>query len=608
MNRSLHVLLLDDDEKVLRLLKIFMKQLGHRVTTAQNGREGIRQMLRHQFDMILVDAQMPEVDGVEFTTKVLEIWPWEKIVFCTGHLDKKLLKQTQELGIHEIIQKPVSLNSLEQVIERTLGPEEEREPGIPPRQTKFEVGYLRRFTMDAMQHPYFASVIASFPKSLRKGIPCLAAGIYAIQNQMGRYVISSDLPLDEFYLNSVTNEIVSHLSFYSGTALPCMPQPEVNVLDTRRDPMTAEGHQIVMVPMIGAKDMLGIAFVIIEEDDSAPPAPFYNLCIATHHLTTVLQCIDQAQKERMQDPLTDLWSWAYMEKQVKLAWTHMEKHQHAVGWIDLDVIGFKAVNDTHGFVTGHEVLQSVAGVIESQLEEGELCGRRAADEFCILLPNTSETRLQQLSESLADSISKLSLLSEDEEETLECAVGYAIADGEHEMNSASQLVECAEHARFVAEREPDQRVKSWEHLQETGEASISVHPILVVDDDPQILVLIDRILGNTLYEVVGCSSVAEAVSLMQKGKRFEVMLTDLVLNHQDGMEMIRLGKEIDPDMIPMVISGNITKDSEEKLLARGANEIIKKPFEPKYLRSVVASAAEEYTRNLRKSSAETTTG
>lgn len=73
--RSLHVLLLDDDEKVLRLLKIFMKQLGHRVTTAANGREGIRQVLRHRFDLIIVDAQMPEVDGIEFSEKVLEIWP-----------------------------------------------------------------------------------------------------------------------------------------------------------------------------------------------------------------------------------------------------------------------------------------------------------------------------------------------------------------------------------------------------------------------------------------------------------------------------------------------------------------------------------------------------
>ena len=503
--------------------------------------------------------------------------------------------------MNEVIQKPVSLNTLEQAIERKLGPNLDggaRASAAP--QANFEVGYLRQFTVDAMREPYFASVLEKFPRSLRRGIPCLAAGVFAIQNEMGRYSISSDLPLDPSFLASITREISSHLAFYSGAALPCHPEPEVNVLHTRRPAMTYEGNQVVMVPMLGSKDMMGITFVIIPEEDVSPPSPFSNLRIGTHHLATVLECVEQNSGDRMHDFLTGTWSWSYMEKQVGHAWKQMEMHKHAIGWIDIDVMNFKSVNDTHGFVTGDEVLQSVAGVIESQLENGECVGRRAADEFCILLPSTTPERIKELAESLRSSIGKLSLLSEDEEETLECAVGYALADVDHEMNSPAQLVECAEHARFVAERDSEHQVKSWEDLQETGEASINLHPILVVDDDPQILVLIDRILSHNLYEVVGCSTVAEAVSLMQKGKRFEVMLTDLVLNHQDGMEMIRLGKEIDPDMIPMVISGNITKDSEEKLLGRGANVIIKKPFDPKYLRQVVASATEEYTRNLRK--------
>jgi diguanylate cyclase (GGDEF)-like protein len=599
--RSLHILLLDDDDTVLRLLKIFMKQLGHRVTTASNGREGIRQVLRHRFDLIIVDVQMPEVDGLEFARKVLEVWPWERIVLCTGFPNDRVYREAHHLGLQEVLKKPVSLNMLEEVINRSV---DRSSDSHPAEQASFEVGYLRQFSIEAMNQPTFSSVVEAFPRFLRKGIPSIAAGVFAIQNEMGRYVISSDLPLDPAYLETITREITADLAFYSGKPLPCFPQPEVSVLHSRRTAVTSEGHQLVLVPMLGSRDMIGMTFILIPEEDISPPYQFNNLRIGAHHLVTVLECIEASQTDRMNDHLTGLWSWSYMEKQVGQAWALMEKEKHAVGWIDLDVIGFKSINDTLGFVTGDALLQSVARVIESHLEPGELCGRRAADEFCILLPATTPERVKTLSENLSRDVAGLSLPTEEKHDPLECAVGYAIVDIDHEMNSPSQLVECAEHARFVAEREHEHRVKSWEDLQETGEASINLHPVLVVDDDPQILVIIDRILSHTLYEVTGCTSVAEAVSIMQKGKRFEVMLTDLVLNHQDGKEMIRLGKEIDPEMIPMVISGNITKDSEEKLRDHGATEIIKKPFDPKYLRQVVASATETYTRNLRKFSAE----
>jgi DNA-binding NtrC family response regulator len=101
--------------------------------------------------------------------------------------------------------------------------------------------------------------------------------------------------------------------------------------------------------------------------------------------------------------------------------------------------------------------------------------------------------------------------------------------------------------------------------------------------------------------VTGTESVAEAMALLEKGQRFEVMLTDLSLPHQDGIEMIRLGRSVDPEMIPVVVSGNISKDSEGKLQEKGAYEIIRKPFQPKYLKQVVQNATELYTRSLRKS-------
>lgn len=218
----------------------------------------------------------------------------------------------------------------------------------------------------------------------------------------------------------------------------------------------------------------------------------------------------------------------------------------------------------------------------------------------MLMPATSGERAQSLAKTLSAAVKNLYPVFNGVTLNLTASVGFALTVEGHGITSSSQLIECAEHARFVAKRTEGIHVSSWTQLKESGQASYNLHPVLVVDDDPQICVLIKRLLNKNMYEVTGVGSVAEAVTLLEQGNRYELMLTDLALPHQDGTEMMRLAAEIDPEMVPVVISGNISKDSEQRLLQQGAFDIIKKPFSPEQLRSVVGKAIEQRTRNARK--------
>lgn len=604
-HRPLHVLVLDDDDKILRLLKIFMGQLGYRVTTAQNGREGIRKMLRQRFDLIIVDVQMPVVDGFTFAEEALRLWPWEKLILCTGYLDDVVRSRAASMGIDAILEKPISFNTLEDTIQRVFAPEasEHGTPALhsfPPEQNGCDHGHLREYTHGVLEHQFFGKAIADFAPALMKTIPTAAVGVFGIHGEYGRFAVSSDHPLDTAFLKNIYDRICSHLEFFSGEPLPCLPLPEEFALHRRRPPLTEDNHQVLMAPVSGGRDAVGMLFVVLPKTGDTPPAEAICLRGCAHHLSTVLECLEQTRPGQIRDPLTGLFSWNYLELQMSEAWRQFEMKGSAVGWIDLDLTEFKSLNDAHGFNIGDMLLCGVAGVISRELQDGEFAGRRGADEFCVLVNDATEERMSELGRLLLDGVGALQPPAELGDRKLSCAVGFAIASGDHGITSASQLVECAEHARFVAERSETTPLISWSDLKSSGEASITQHPILVVDDDPQICVLIKRILNRNMYEVTGVESVADAMSLLERGNRFEVLLTDLTLPHQDGEEMIRLAHSIDPDMIPIVISGNISKDSEGKLLERGAKDIIKKPFDPAHLRQVVQTATELYIRAKRK--------
>jgi len=168
-----------------------------------------------------------------------------------------------------------------------------------------------------------------------------------------------------------------------------------------------------------------------------------------------------------------------------------------------------------------------------------------------------------------------------------------------DVHSGLELVECAEQALQTAKREGAGTSLSWSQLCNSDDLTYDRHAVLVVDDDPQVFHLIQRMLNPNIYRVTGAASVAEAMSLLEKGNKFHLLMTDIALPHQDGTVMMELASKMDPDLMMVVISGQLSDDSDSKLRGLGAFEIIQKPFDLQRVRQVVNAALEARTRNVR---------
>jgi CheY-like chemotaxis protein len=111
--------------------------------------------------------------------------------------------------------------------------------------------------------------------------------------------------------------------------------------------------------------------------------------------------------------------------------------------------------------------------------------------------------------------------------------------------------------------------------------------VLVVDDDQVVGKSFERVLSNKGYRVDTAMSGREAFE-KYKGADFDMVFTDLKMPGQDGLEVAKRLKEMNPWLPIVVVTGYGTQEAEEKAKAIGVAEFLNKPLTPSMIEDVAA--------------------
>jgi DNA-binding NtrC family response regulator len=119
------ILVVDDEMLLERLLKLrFRKKIREReleFVFAQNGREALEKLLAdRQFDMVLTDLNMPEMDGFTFLEQLQEIDSHLPAVVMSGDEDMTSMKTAMNRGALDFMTKPIDFHTLEVKISQAL--------------------------------------------------------------------------------------------------------------------------------------------------------------------------------------------------------------------------------------------------------------------------------------------------------------------------------------------------------------------------------------------------------------------------------------------------------------------------------------------------------
>ncbi|MGD9008253.1 MAG: response regulator [Desulfobacteraceae bacterium] len=112
------ILLIDDEEAILRVMSMSLRSDGHDVMTALSGEEGIKVFQEASPDLVLTDIKMPGMDGIGVLKNVKQIQPDAEVIIITGHGDIDNAIEALKFGASDFINKPVRDDVLTVAIER----------------------------------------------------------------------------------------------------------------------------------------------------------------------------------------------------------------------------------------------------------------------------------------------------------------------------------------------------------------------------------------------------------------------------------------------------------------------------------------------------------
>jgi two-component system chemotaxis response regulator CheY len=115
------ILIVDDNDTIYGLFKDFFEAKGYFAEIAHNGLEGVNKYRILKPDVVLMDLQMPVMNGYESSKGIKNYDPNAKIVMLTGYSQDPLAKKSLREGyVSTVIPKPCNLNNLFQMVTHTL--------------------------------------------------------------------------------------------------------------------------------------------------------------------------------------------------------------------------------------------------------------------------------------------------------------------------------------------------------------------------------------------------------------------------------------------------------------------------------------------------------
>jgi len=117
-----NILVVDDEKDILRIVAYSLQKWGYEVITATNGQDGLDKIAAEKPDLILLDASMPVMSGLEMLTQMRDNPDWRDIpvIMLTAHSDPKTITSAAAFGIVEYVTKPFDPMELREKIDKAL--------------------------------------------------------------------------------------------------------------------------------------------------------------------------------------------------------------------------------------------------------------------------------------------------------------------------------------------------------------------------------------------------------------------------------------------------------------------------------------------------------
>ena len=112
MSTQHKILIADDDPQVRDVLERFLTEKGYAVSTATGGLEALEMLVEVEPDVLLLDIEMPDLNGLEVLRRILAGGIDAEVIMVSGYDDEEACRMAIRLGAADFVTKPMDLDYL----------------------------------------------------------------------------------------------------------------------------------------------------------------------------------------------------------------------------------------------------------------------------------------------------------------------------------------------------------------------------------------------------------------------------------------------------------------------------------------------------------------
>ena len=581
------VLVLDDEDAIRELVRRVLLRHGCLVATAEHGRAALQILLQQDFDVVVVDLRMREMDGITFIQEARKIWPWLGFVILTGHADADVMQQAAALGIPRVLLKPMEALTLWQHV-HAEAQDRRRLRGTSalavPEDAQDQLRILGRLTESALDSDTLVAALQKFSQGLARVLACEAVGILGIEENEQILILTAHKPVTAGFLAQSQDEILSRYAALSGRTLA---RDRVRIQTEGLPPATDGAATMVSsltVPVILREEVKGLLYLAGSSANLAGEISISFLYQAANLLSALMAAVHRVRQMADRDGLTGVYNRAYLEEELQRTCGLAERHGFHAGVAIMDVDYFKILNDTHGHLVGDQVLREFAAVLNRVSRKTDIVARYGGDEFVVLMPQVELAQSLAVGQRILDAVTHHVFCEDALRLRLTTSVGIATTQDIDGASHATELFRRADTALYAAKRDGRNRVCVWSvQPQESFPRTVTLPAqyraqVLVVDDDPSIRALLSRLLSAHGCQVLTEESVTLALERIKQTPTLDLVITDLSLQETTGLSLLQEIPAINPRIMRIVLTGFGTKENAVACLRQGAFDFIEKPI------------------------------
>lgn len=114
------ILIIDDERGIRSSLKGILEDEGYSIKTANTGEDCLKLIRWQNFDLILLDIWLPEMDGIEVLKKIKKMDENPQVVMISGHGTVETAVKATKLGAYDFLEKPLSLENVVLTVKNAL--------------------------------------------------------------------------------------------------------------------------------------------------------------------------------------------------------------------------------------------------------------------------------------------------------------------------------------------------------------------------------------------------------------------------------------------------------------------------------------------------------